>query len=1680
MGPTGVRRPVRPASGWRPGRAPAVLAALVIAIAGCASPTPTPPPSASSAATSPVPASTASAQPSLPAPTASPSGDPGAWTPVEPSGLPQPATLVPTQMGGDTVARTTAFVLTSLSASTSIELARRVVATPAVEFSVAGASDGSAVLTPTVPLTPSTRYRLSLVRADGTVEASWLATASGPLRIASSIPGDQATGVPLNAGVEISFDQAGVTGPALASHFSISPTVRGRFEAKGRSVVFIPSAALKKATLYTVTISKGLTVAGTGEQLERDQVIRFETGGAPAANVWMRLPDALVDATPRERASFAVDVSVHEGNKMPTTIAVTAHRLAGFDAAVAAWRAISRTPEWTATGSKGPVATTGLTRVVSASLRLHELQTGGQWVQLPRALASGWYIVTARAGNYTRQLVLQVTDTATYSLVTSTKTVVWVNDLQTRQAVAGATATLEGSTLAGSTDANGLLQAVTPASVTDMRASTLADQPAEPLLVVTRGGAKTFRPIEHTSVCAGCWSDWRTAASGDTWWSLLDTDRTQYRQTDTLHAFGVVRQRSTGTAPKQVSIALVAGYEDDAHPIATASATADSRGMYSASLKFADLPTGQYRITAAVGDERVGETWVDVAIIRKPAYTLSVTTDRHAIITGQRVKASVAAAFFDGTPVAGVGLTVGNADSGGVVRTSTNASGQASGTIRLKQTEDQNAVVSIDATPRLPEEAEVAASSAVMVFAGSAYITLDATAGKSVVEVKGAVNSVAFSRYEAAGASFDTVDPRGDPRAGAAVELTVVAHTYVTRQVGTAYNFITKQVEPKYEVTNRDITISHRTVRTAANGSFRITAPLRADAYGYAVEAVYRDEAGRRIATSAWAQGFGVDATGDEAMLMSTDGHADTHEYAVGDTIGVKFVGGAGQVGTPRYLYTTLRQGLQSATISSAPAFETVFTAESVPNLWIAAARFNGSGYDVVANDYWVGIDPRTRTLEVALTTDKSRYQPGETAKVSIRTVDPSGRPVAASVFVRAVDEKLYAIGAADDEDPVRALYAPVSDGIIGAAQSHTSPQHHYGQGGDTTGGGGDAGRSDFRDWLIAKVVQTDADGRGSVAIPLSDDLTSWRVVATAVDAKLNAGMAQANLAVGLPFFVDAVLAPEYLSTDRPVLRVRSFGRQLPTGTHVTFTVSSDTLPLSATTLTADAFASAYLTLPALTVGEQKLSIAARAVVNGKTVSDAMVRTFTVVDHRATQMRTTRTVLTGATPVSAGTGMTQVVLVDAGRGRVIPVLEELAWPGGTSRADEELASALANRVLKTEFSLPSVFEPDPAALSTFATESGLAIVSWGSGDLDLTVLAAITHDPRLPRDAVASLIDDVATDTHQSRARRMLALAGQAALGEPVLAQIRQAATAADLTVEEQVDIALAAFVTGDEALAGRLEQQILAQHAVRRGGEVKLVLDGKSGPDATVLTARLAIVAASLGDQVAADMDAWVAAHPSSTTLVVLERALAASGWARRVPSATAVAALTVDGSRRDVTIDRGAAVQVQLTPAQAATARVEPVSGPVLMVQTWDAGLTPSSLTAPAGVTVTRTVSPSGAIGATDTLVVTYRVTLPRGERDHCWRLVDFVPSGLAPVAWYGNAEMGRGMLSPTVIDGQRVEFCAGDIHYPTQSLRYLARVVTPGTFTWEPAVLQSTMDPKDGVIVPATTITIRTPRG
>ncbi|HYO43525.1 MAG TPA: hypothetical protein VES19_10045, partial [Candidatus Limnocylindrales bacterium] len=211
---------------------------------------------------------------------------------------------------------------------------------------------------------------------------------------------------------------------------------------------------------------------------------------------------------------------------------------------------------------------------------------------------------------------------------------------------------------------------------------------------------------------------------------------------------------------------------------------------------------------------------------------------------------------------------------------------------------------------------------------------------------------------------------------------------------------------------------------------------------------------------------------------------------------------------------------------------------------------------------------------------------------------------------------------------------------------------------------------------------------------------------------------------------------------------------------------------------------------------------------------------------------------------------------------------------------------------------------------------------------------------------------------------------------------------------------------------------------------------------------------------------------------------ALAAAGWVRRLPASDAVAALTVDGKRTELRIDGSRPVTVVLTPAQVPGATLEPVNGKVLVTTRSEQPLDPASFTAPSGQEITRTVSPAGTLAVTDAVVVTLKVRLAAPEEPTCWAVTELVPSGLVPVTRHGwEAEENEdedvpsdSVEGPWRVTGQRVDFCvAVDPDRPVLTLRYVARVVTPGTYRWEETVLQSVVDPGAGMVLPASSIRI-----
>lgn len=1608
----------------------------------------------------------------------------------------------------------TTFTLASLSGSDPRTVAARLETDPELALAVAAVPTPTSVtLRPAGQLSAGRTYRFTLRAEDGSVAGSWAFQSRAPLHVVNTVPGESTTDVPVDTGIEVTFDQDGAGD--LAGYFSIAPAVNGRFERHGRSQVFVP-AGLRQATLYTVTVRHGLPIQGTDLTLEKDVRFRFETAAATAApSVQFHVGRDVLETSPTDRPVIGLQVIMPDDGegqptvKPPTKVEVGVYRFPSLEATLARMRDFLDAPGWTE-WTKPLVPTTGLPKVLSFSAPLRAAAVSADHVIVfPTRLPRGWYLVEIDKDGRPTQAFLQVTEVSAWVTVLSDRTVVWVNDVVRGRAIRQAEVRVADGASIGRTGSDGLLVDPTPTDLvpaTFESATVLQEAPPSPILIVRAPNGHAvlvpFNTDRNGGSYRGEWSKGGPAQSNG-WWSLLSTDRAIYRRDDQVETWGYLRQRLDGRVPVKIDLRLVLPVnQDQADPAAVVRTVAQPRasGAYAASLSLHGVPLGVYVLEALVDGEVLSRTTVEVGIIRKPAYRLSVLTDRHVIIAGQTVRVTVQASFFDGQPVPGTPfivrddneLTKPTAPTGADGRTTTEWTPQRDG-------EEGPEWPGVSVIPARPEEGEITSDAGVLVYPSALNLAADGTVSGRRLIVTGSVHRIDFARLErqlSAGVErYVDVDPNGRPSAGARVSAAITELIPVRHLVGYDYDPITKRVMPRYEYDSRSKPLRTMTVTTGTNGAFRLSTQVPSADHDYTIVLTTIDSAGRRERHTIDASRPVVAQGNDLPVFESIVGPRERElVYRVGEPVRLTMTKGSRTLptgGPNRYLYVVSRQGLRSATVTSSPRFSRRFADGDAPGIFIIGVRFTGHAYAPKA-DAWANFDIRQRQIKVALTGDRPSYRPGDAATVTVRTTDEKGRPIPATVTLRAVDEKLFAMGAARILDPLGDLYGRVESGIARLTATHQLPTGDGLEGeGGSAGGGGDGGeqvRDDFRDTLFFRQLETAVDGRATVSFRLSDDLTAWHLSATALTSSLSAGEGQLMLPVGLPFFVEATVADEYLAADRPTIRLRAFGSSLHAGDPVVFTVAAPSLGLAPTRFSGTAFKDVSVPLPTLSLGTHALAIEARATRPGPApLTDRLVRTFQVVSSRSTVASVAYAPLTADLHPAGGPDVTVYTFSDAGRGRFVGLLRALAASEG-ARVDQALARAIAHDLLVSEFGYdPATLPPagfDPAVYPVGGGQNddgnliteGLPLVPYGGPDPGLAARVALIAPERFDTsDLLGALITirDLSTTT---RELRLATLAGLARLGEPVLADLREANRATDLTIRERIALALGFEAAGDDASAMAIERDLLAKDGQQLGPWTRLRV-GTSLDDTVAATADLALVAAGVGDPIAASLAAYVEAYPAHDTLHVLDQVGYVERALARAPATAASFAYTVDGRRSVVDLGPGEALTIALTASQRDGLRLEPLGGQVGVATSWTEPLDVGSLTADPTLKLTRTVTPAGAIPADGLVVVDLTPSFGALAVHGCYQVVDLVPSGLAPVArtdgWVGD----DGTIGPYSIVGQRVSFCASNDAAATDvtKMRYLARIVTPGEYAWEPAFMQLSDAPEAVALTPPARVTI-----
>jgi hypothetical protein len=1653
---------------------------------------------------SPVAAGSPTPAPQSPGPAAS--SEPWEALALEP--IPAVAALSPGASDAAGVQPDTTFLLESLTAEPAAALAERLEVLPATRVTVApGADARHVVVTPVAPLAPGGAYRFALRASDGTLAASWVFRVRGPLRVLGTLPSDRTVGVPITTGIEITFD--GQDAADIASYFTIEPTVAGRFERHGRTQVFVPSQ-LEERTAYTVTVKSGLPRTGTELALEHDVAFRFETAGPAADDAGWIVGRDVIETSPAEAPVLglvAARADTEKAPEVPSSADLKVYRFPSEAAATSALQAFLAAPRWLE--FSGPTLPVGeLPLALSFTATLEQLpdpddeDARNRIARFPAALDAGWYAVEV-AGSRPAYAFLQVTRISAWVSVLMDRTVLWVNDVVAHRPIAGATAALPSGPTFGTSGIDGILNAGTPAALLPKAVVGDAPAPAPPVLVVRAGSDAllvAFNASSDGSIYRGEWFE--EYASGDeTYWSLLFTDRWQYRTTDSVAAWGYLRARDEDRVPESVDVRVVpwaSSNLESAPAIATARVEPDSRGVFSLQLRLDRAPLGSYLVVAVADGRVVAQRFVEVTVIRKPEYQLKVTAGHRAVIAGTSVRLTATTTFFDDTPVPDVPLLLWSTDE---AFGPTNARGAAEvdwvAVVPEAQGDARDIYLSVG--PAGPESGETYGDTSVLVFPASEFLAASGAVVGGRLRVTGTLRGVDLAAVERQLADGEwNGDPGGRAIAGRMVSVVVTELIPVRTKTGTRYDFIEKVVVPIYSYRTEHKVLRTSGIASAADGRILLDMAVPGPDHQYEVGFSTADAAGRAVVRTIVAGTEVEDLRWSDAVQFMTPSGtlAGNDPYGVGDEVAWTMTANGEVVPSgdrDRYLYIVAQRGLVTVRATDSPTFRRTFAAADAPGVFVMGVRFTGSTYAPKAAA-WANFDIEGRRIDVTVTADRERYRPGDDITLRVRTVAADGRPIAADVVLQAVDEKLYAMGAAYTPDPLGELYQRVDSGIVRLTSTHQVPtvSGGEGEGGDA---GGDGPRTDFRDMLAFVRLRTNADGVATTTIRASDDLTAWHVAASAMTADLQAGVGELLIDVGLPLFASVTVADEYLVADRPAIRLRAFGLDLRPGDPVVFTVASQGLGLAATKIEAAAYEDAWLTLPALQLGRQTLDVtvvaSTRKDATGKPLTDRLIVTFDVVESRLTVAKTGYGLVGGQLPSVPGAAAATYTFTDAGRGRYLPLLLDLAW-SSSLRLDRGLAGTMARTMLQETFGRdPSTLPPDAFDLTRYPIDGpvdadsgdsiedgqpiGIALLPYGGTDPWLATRVALANPGGETSRNLRGLLSNIRLEASLPRDLRIAVVAGLAALGEPVFDDVAALRTETNLSVFESIHLGLAAAFLGDDATARSIERELLQQHGQRLGPWVRLNA-ASSRDDVAEMTALLAMLAARVDDSLAPGMLDYVRANPSGETSHALESAVAIAALLERIPASATSFAYSVDGKRTVVDIEPGGAETISLTGSQRATLVMERISGDVGVAVAWQEGADVASLALDQTIGLTRTAP--ATVPASRLVVVNLQATFTSGALNAgCYAVVEQAPSGLIPLAGAVGVESSAAIIWPSAVVGQQVTFCVspdarrgGSI----ESLRYLARVVSTGTFAWEPAVM--TLDGIPEVVTVTGTSTVR----
>lgn len=1553
--------------------------------------------------------------------------------------------------------------------------------------------DATFLVTPAAALTPNSVYTFRL-RGDGDADITWAFQTAPHFGITGTLPRHQATHVPVRTGIEVAFSFGEHID--ITEHFQIYPHVEGRFTHRDATTIFMPTDPLAEGQIYTVTITAGLGAPDTAETLATDYVFSFET--EPAAGTGyersgrVHFLDSVV-----EFPSFAAP-SVHfwlnyDREQRRPVIDITVHRMDDRAQGVAAVNQLAGTPRWSLlvhddhvveVADLASVYTGTITDNVGAS------DWGNETFTLSNTLPPGFYVLTASADSSVSQVIIQITDLAVQMLADEERTILWVNDMTTGTPAAGASVYDPG---------NDTVYEVSEYGVAVVEGSFSFGEH----LVITANDGKELLvfgdPFRSGSFDRG-WG-WDAQDANSYYWTALQLDRTLFQRNDTLSFWGFVQNRHQHETIPYVTAVLTehTWWHDEELDTLERQNIPVENGAYSGGFRLPHLEPGSYELAVYHGDILLRATFFSVMDYETPPYRLGISANKNAIFAGEEVTFSVHTAFFEGTPVPdlevsydiwGWELTAEDRGQG-----QTDADGVLALTVtpyadRATVSGERSIHVSAEAT--LPEMGWTHAWSEVRVFVNDIHIRPQATRTGSDASLSVDMHAIDLDRINNETATgWD--DFLGEPAAGHQISVEILELYWEPIRQGESYDHVTRQVVPRYRYEQRERLLEQFDMTTDADGNavreFQVPDNERVS---YQARLTATDGNGRTITQEVF---IGRDFTwfhwNAEDQQLFLDG-VNEDGYDVGDEVELTIMRGAEPVTQGNFLFVTVQNGILSYHIGQNPLTFT-FGEVHVPNVQVFAFHFNGhtyqAGWQMSQRLQFAATD---RNLEITITTDEEGYRPGDTVSLHITTTDTDGNPKAANVNISLVDEALFAL-MEYTKDTFAMLYEPVrdslrvrvathrtfaSDGIdglggvyVGSAAPTAAPEtwalatddaEESALGGD---GGDTRVRERFEDTATFISLRTDAAGAASVEIPLPDNITSWRVTASAISEDLYAGNTQQQVQVTQPMFLHYSLNRTFLVGDTPYIGINAYGSSLSGGEQVVFEVWREDDPTDIRRGEGVPFERVNLPLWEMTE-EGFGTLIIQATVGA--YRDAVQHTYQVVgSHRLVDTAVFYDVTPDTVFDVASGGLTSITFMDLGRGQFLNDLIRMrrVWDSG-ARIEGLVAKREATAHIRTYFPEVDLFgEAGNFHVADYQTENGgIAILPYAEADLQATValIPFVQADVNLP--ALRGYLQEIADIT--TTENRMLALYGLALLGEPVLLELQRYAALPELSIRDAAYVALGLAAMGETYTARGLYDRSIAPHIQQVAPYYRVNTGGGDG-DTVDTTSITALLAAQLGMPESMGLHNYAARNRPENPLMHLERLAFIIHEMAHHTDTTASITYTLFGETVTRELDHGGQFTLRIPTQRMGEFNLTAVNGEVGAVSILRTPLEDTA-SVEGGISIRReffragTTEPVTSFAQGDLIRVQITVEYDTSAVSGAYVITDFLPAGLVHVAnsaRFGDRDSTTGWWAHAATEGQRITFFDyNSSRTHTNTYYFYARAINPGTFRAEGAMIQN----------------------